>query len=161
MTTPLQAAEALAGFVPRLARIIASVLQEGNLAISLRQYRLLERLLEQPARTSALATTSGVSQATASAAISALEVRGLVERSPDPEDRRASLVTITAAGQELYTDARQVVIERLSEITLSLPVESLEAITAVAPEILAGVDRNRHQRLSGAVSSRTGADGTA
>src|SRR5690606_22389446 len=124
MTTPLHAAEALATFVPRLSRIIASALQtEPAPAISLRQYRLLERLLEQPARTSALASTSGVSQATASAAISALEGRGLVERSPDPEDRRASLVTVTKAGRDLYIDARRIVIGRLAEITDSLSEE--------------------------------------
>lgn len=161
MTTPLHAAEALASFVPRLARIIASALQsEPTMAISLRQYRLLERLLEQPARTSALASTSGVSQATASAAISALEGRGLVERSPDPEDRRASLVTVTEAGRALYEEARRVVIGRLSEVTLSLPVGGLEAVAALAPEIVAAIDRDRHKRLSGGEPTRSDADGT-
>jgi len=46
-------------------------------------------------------------QNTMSDRISRLERRGLVQRVPDPEDRRVSRVVVTAAGQQLLDTIRQ------------------------------------------------------
>ena len=49
---------------------------------------------------SGLAEAIGVDAPYATLIVDSLEQRGLVERRPDPGDRRRKLVTLTAAGQE-------------------------------------------------------------
>ncbi len=53
-----------------------------------------------PIRVSALADTLHLDQSTVSRHVRSLEQLGLVERSGDPEDRRAALLSPTAAGED-------------------------------------------------------------
>lgn len=64
-------------------------------------YALLEALAEQPERRqSDLACAIGVDKGVMSRLVSDLEGLGLVERIPDPSDRRAHLVRLTTEGAE-------------------------------------------------------------
>lgn len=54
-----------------------------------------------PMRLTALTATEQLTQPAMTSLVSRLERDGLVERRPDPSDRRAVLVTLTAAGAEL------------------------------------------------------------
>lgn len=67
-------------------------------------------LAEGPLSLSGLAETVGVDAPYATLIVDALEERGLVERRPDPADRRRKLVTLTAAGAEAV--ARVAAIQR-------------------------------------------------
>jgi DNA-binding MarR family transcriptional regulator len=61
----------------------------------------LKALMEDgPQRVTSLAAREPVAQPTMSMVIKRLEQRGLVQRTVDPEDARASLVTITEIGIE-------------------------------------------------------------
>jgi DNA-binding MarR family transcriptional regulator len=62
--------------------------------------RSLLRLSQGPLSLSGLAEAVGVDAPYATLIVDGLEQRGLVERQPDPGDRRRKLVTLTAAGQE-------------------------------------------------------------
>jgi DNA-binding MarR family transcriptional regulator len=53
-----------------------------------------------PTRTSVLAETMRLDQSTVSRHVRALEQLGLVERTGDPDDRRAALLSLTPAGEE-------------------------------------------------------------
>ena len=67
--------------------------------VSLAQSRLLEVIQQTPrARWSDIATVLGYSPRTITEAIDAMERDGLVTRSPDPNDRRAKILTITRKG---------------------------------------------------------------
>jgi DNA-binding MarR family transcriptional regulator len=60
---------------------------------------LLDRIrVAGPFRLSQLAAWQAVDKSTMTAQIRRLERRGLIERSPDPADGRATLVSVTAAG---------------------------------------------------------------
>lgn len=54
---------------------------------------------------SPLADSLGLSMGAASTLIDRLVGRGMVERSPDPADRRAVFVTLTARGQQVLDEA--------------------------------------------------------
>ncbi|WP_406119078.1 MarR family winged helix-turn-helix transcriptional regulator [Streptomyces sp. NBC_00989] len=60
------------------------------------------------ATASALASAEGVRPQSMAATLAALDQHGLIRRSPDPEDGRRQLVTLTEAGRERVEDNRQV-----------------------------------------------------
>lgn len=71
-------------------------------------YLLLGRVASDgPARLSGLASEICVDLSVVSRQVAALEAAGLVARSPDPADRRASLIAVTAAGSELFERKRE------------------------------------------------------
>jgi DNA-binding MarR family transcriptional regulator len=140
------AAQVLAELVPRLARVIAGALEaDPEVALSLRQYRILERLAERPHRTTELATTSGVTQPTASAAVTSLETRGLVARAADPDDRRATLIALTDAGQAILDTAKDRILDRLRLVTAEMSEADAAALGRLQPILVAGMDRAREQ----------------
>ncbi|WP_076479184.1 MarR family winged helix-turn-helix transcriptional regulator [Williamsia sterculiae] len=57
-----------------------------------------------PLRMGELADREGVRMPTATALVDGLSRQGLAERTPDPEDRRAVLVQLSAHGAEVLTD---------------------------------------------------------
>jgi MarR family transcriptional regulator, lower aerobic nicotinate degradation pathway regulator len=64
-------------------------------------YRLLAALDEfGPASQATLGRRTGIDRSDVVAALNDLARRGLVERSPDPADRRRNIITITPAGTE-------------------------------------------------------------
>jgi DNA-binding MarR family transcriptional regulator len=77
--------------------------------------------------------------------VDALERDGLVERLPHPNDRRATLVRITPAGErvagELLAEQRAALTELLAELpeadqrNLLQALESLRAVLARHPEL--------------------------
>ena len=75
---------------------------------------VLSRLKGEGATTpSALAAAEHVRPQAMGATLRELEKRGLVERSPDPSDRRKVLIEITAAGGECLTGGLQAVDQRM------------------------------------------------
>ncbi len=73
----------------------------ARLGLNLSQASLLAYLHESgPLRQAQLASRLGLGRPALGATVDALEARGLVERQPDPGDRRVWLVAVTAAGKE-------------------------------------------------------------
>src|SRR3569623_1960654 len=65
------------------------------------QFRALRAICASgPVRRSVLAETLGIAPRSATEVVDALQQRGLVERVPDPADRRAIGVVPTRAGRE-------------------------------------------------------------
>ena len=60
------------------------------------------------ATASALASAEGVRPQSMAATLAALDQHGLIRRSPDPEDGRRQLVTLTESGRARIEDNRQV-----------------------------------------------------
>src|SRR4249919_141940 len=58
-------------------------------------------------RSSELAHLLHIAPRSATEVVDALEAKGLVERTADPTDRRATLVSLTARGTELMDEVRR------------------------------------------------------
>ncbi|HUB75735.1 MAG TPA: MarR family transcriptional regulator [Solirubrobacteraceae bacterium] len=83
-----------------------------------------------PLAPSELAALEDVRRPSATRMIGALECRGLVERSPDPDDGRSHRVAATPAGRALLADARSRRDAYLGR-----------ALARLAPQELAALDR--------------------
>src|SRR5258707_3226230 len=87
------------------------LLAEGFAAADARgyHYRLLAALEEfGPASQAALGRRTGIDRSDVVAALNELAARGFIKRSPDPDDRRRNVVTITPAGREKLRALHQV-----------------------------------------------------
>jgi DNA-binding MarR family transcriptional regulator len=79
------------------------LLADGFAAAGFRgyHYRLLAALEEfGPASQAALGRRTSIDRSDVVAALNELAARGLIQRSPDPDDRRRNVITITRAGTE-------------------------------------------------------------
>jgi DNA-binding MarR family transcriptional regulator len=88
-----------------------------------------------------LARDEGVSAPTMTRLVAALELDGLVTRTPDPGDRRSQLVAATDRGREILVAGRArrvAALERLLERVPARDRRSLEAAVAVIEERLLG-----------------------
>jgi DNA-binding MarR family transcriptional regulator len=80
-------------------------------------YRVLGRIAGGgPARLSALAGDMCVDLSTVSRQVAALESVGLLRRTPDPHDRRASVIEATGAGIEAFARNRDRWLRALHEL---------------------------------------------
>ena len=71
--------------------------------------RVLWRLLDAPITLSQLAEATGNDAPATTVAVNDLEQRGLVERSPHPDNKRAKLVSLTPAGRQMVALVRRTV----------------------------------------------------
>jgi DNA-binding MarR family transcriptional regulator len=96
--------------------------------ISMWGYSVLNTLVEQPIHTqSALAKEIGADKTRIIPVLDELQERALIERTPDPDDRRARLLAVTDAGRALR-DAVQADIQRGEERLLArLPAADRKA----------------------------------
>lgn len=80
-------------------------------------YHLLARVaLEGPGRLSTIAVDMGVDLSVVSRQVAALEAAGLLIRTPDPADRRASRIAATDAGLDLFARKRAQLATKLRTI---------------------------------------------
>ena len=79
-------------------------------------YGIMSRIADSgPQRLSALAHAFGLDPSTITRQVQSLESSGLLERSRDPQDRRASLLTLTQAGRDVLGSTRRQRVQRLRD----------------------------------------------
>ena len=72
-----------------------------------------------------LAELTGISKGTLSRQVQALEQLGLVDRQPDPSDRRAALLSLSAEGQRRFDASRAARLAPFQQTMASWPREDL------------------------------------
>ncbi|WP_322858594.1 MarR family transcriptional regulator [Mycobacterium europaeum] len=91
----------------RLRRRLKDLATDDDLSPS--QTAVLNRLWKEGASSaSVLASAERVRPQSMATIVAALEQRGLIARTPDPEDRRRQLISLTAAGRRRAESNRQV-----------------------------------------------------
>jgi len=107
---------------------------------------------EGPIRLTALAAREGVSQPSMTQLIQRLERVDLVTRLSDPDDGRATLIGITARGQELLDERTRTRRRRLAQLMTTLtPDQQCELWLAarVALPVLTQLAANAHCPVDG------------
>lgn len=85
-----------------------------------------------PATSSALAKLEQISPQSMGATLGVLEVRGLVERRPDPEDGRRAVMSLTEAGRRALRNRRNARTQQLAKALSAgfTPAELSQLMTA-------------------------------
>lgn len=133
--SPIRLMSASSRFNRAVARRVETTAAAGT-------WRALAALDELgPTRVSDLADWQRVSQPTMTTLVRRMEAEGLVERAPDPEDGRASLVSITDEGRHQFGAFRSQALEvtgpawaRLSAADRSTLARAAELLAALLEE---------------------------
>ncbi len=140
---PRSLAEHMGWLMSRASHALGAALTEGlvPLGLNLRDYTVLiaaERAaIEGLPRTQlALAQAARLDKSTMVVALDALEEEGLVERRPDPKDRRARIVVPTEAGRELLARAEGVVLGVEDEVLADLGDEERRALRGLLTRLV-------------------------
>jgi DNA-binding MarR family transcriptional regulator len=137
---PLTDAELAARLRMTLARLSRRVRQHGPHALTSSQASTLASVEALgPVRLSDLAAHEGVTAPTQSRLVASLESQGLLRRTSDRLDRRATLLVITAQGrrqlEELRSERSAFLVERLGTLTAdqrAALIAALDALEALA-----------------------------
>jgi DNA-binding MarR family transcriptional regulator len=90
----------------RVQRIHLST-TSGEVNLERSAYGIMCKLADEgPQRLGALASTFGLDPSTITRQVQALEEIGLAHRTTDPSDRRASILDLTPAGQQVLRETR-------------------------------------------------------
>ena len=114
----------LAAMVSRLARALIEAERPVLAAHDLPMwgYVVLTALRDEPMRTqAALAKAIGADKTRIIAVLDDLQRRGLIEREPDPADRRVRLLRLTTAGNRLHAKVRDAIREQEAVLLGVLP----------------------------------------
>ncbi len=119
--------------------------------LSQRKFFVLILLMRNPAglKVSQLAEGTGVSCPTMTGVVDGLLNAGLVMRETDEQDRRAFVVTITAAGQELLDLVLPQHYRRISRIMSLLDETERAQLKGLLAKVGAGLDRTRREEPDG------------
>ncbi|WP_432993925.1 MarR family winged helix-turn-helix transcriptional regulator [Dactylosporangium sp. CA-233914] len=108
-------------------------------------YRLLATLQEfGPASQAALGRRSGIHLSDMVAAINELADRKLVERAPDPADRRRNIISLTAAGKRQLRRLEKRLAGCQDELLAPLSPEERQRLTELLSRLL-----DHHNRRTG------------
>jgi len=110
-------------------------------------YRLLATLEDSgPASQAALGRRSGIHLSNMVATINELADRGLVERAPDPSDRRRNIISLTAAGRRQLRRLEKQLAECQDELLAPLSLEERQRLTELLSRLL-----DHHNRRTGTI----------
>ena len=127
-------------------REIQSGVYDGHSAGSLMMLAMLER--RGPSRVTELAEAARVDASVVSRQVAHLEAAGLVERTPDPSDRRAHRLGVAPAGTEVLRCGRERLVRLLADRLQAWPTDQLMEYAATTTELLTDLNvptnRNRN-----------------
>jgi DNA-binding MarR family transcriptional regulator len=143
----LEAAAAVADASARLmrgfARVKSQLLALAQDDVEWSSYLLIARIAaEAPVRLSALAEMLQADPSTVSRQVAVLVKDGLVERRADPGDGRASLIVLTARGEQLHAEHKQERNEHYQRVLADWTEDECRTFAALTARFNDSVDRS-------------------
>lgn len=146
--TAEDATRELLAVLPLLNRIVAAdVRREAGEETTMPQFRALSHLADGPVTLSALARRRCVSLQSMGELVQTLVERGWVARTPDPHDRRQSLLQLTDQGRAHYERANDRTMRHLMPLMAGLTPDELAAVRVALMalhRVLAGEEGTDH-----------------
>lgn len=134
--TPEHAARELLTILPLLNRIVAvEVRREAGEETTIPQFRVLAHLSGGALTLSELARRRYVTLQSMSELAQLLVERGWIARTPDPNDRRQQLLTLTDHGREHYQRALSLMVVRLAPLLAQLSADEMASIGVALPAL--------------------------
>ncbi|MFB9359508.1 MarR family winged helix-turn-helix transcriptional regulator [Actinoplanes nipponensis] len=133
----------LGAMVMRLGRALVAAERPVLAAhgVSMWGYIVLSALADEPMRTqAALARAIGADKTRIIGTLDDLQERALIEREPDPEDRRVRLLRLTPAGRQLYASVRAGIRAAEEELLGDLTSADRRVFLRVLQRLSAGAD---------------------
>ncbi len=128
--------------VMRLLRAASSRSEIAGLSNA--RYEFLHALVHGgPTRMSALARHLRISPRTVTPMVDALEAEGLLDRVPDPTDRRAKVLALTPAGFTLMKGAHDARIAMANSLFTPLTTRERNTLAALLDKIIDGAASDR------------------
>jgi DNA-binding MarR family transcriptional regulator len=113
-----------------------------HLGMTSAQLQIIGRLLVQEGISQArLATLLDMEPITVCRHVDRMEAAGLVERKPDPEDRRVRLLHVTEKGRALLPHMRAVAQKVLEEAQEGLPADARATVLDALEQIVGNLSR--------------------
>jgi DNA-binding MarR family transcriptional regulator len=136
-TEALAVARALLDTLPLLNRTVSGIVQgDAADALTMPQFRVLAHLSGGALTVSELARRRRVAMASMGELAQALVERGLVERRPDPQDRRQQRLSLSEAGRQRYDEANALALAQIANLLAArLSPEELAGIGAALPAL--------------------------
>jgi len=126
--------EVLGRVVRGLTRLSGG-LEDGPALTATQRVALIETLDAEPVRLHDLAERLGVSPPTASRAVDALVEHGLLERAPDPADRRAVRISLTEQGRSTVDERKTRVLKAFLPAAATMSPADQERLVELLTEL--------------------------
>ena len=128
-----------------VARLNRWATRQAQLSAPAAQLRLLSLMNDLgPSRIGDLAVADNSSQPTMTTQVQRLEALGLVSRTADTRDARATLVSMTEAGREVLMEARTARAEVVSPLLEGFTEDELETLDAALDILDRGLTAQRN-----------------
>lgn len=118
--------------ITRMHRLQLSNLEQPGVALTLRQYRILQRINDGHTSLSALANVAWRSLPSVSESVDHLIRRKLVTRTVSPRDRRAAQLSLTPAGHDALAAGSAALRELSDQFLATVPKSQLRAMQNLA-----------------------------
>ena len=136
----------LRGVVARVDRMLARELVGSDLTRT--QVSVIFALVRRGEhRAGDLAEREGINPTMLSRVVASLEAAGLVQRLPDPQDRRAALIAATSVGAELYERLQRERASLIAEYVAGLSPDEADRLAEALP-VLEGLADHLQDRRS-------------
>lgn len=142
-----EAGAGLGGQILRFTRLVAARRNQAKLEQGAGERVLLARLVRDGERRATdLAAETFLDLSTVSRQVRSMVERGLIERRPDPEDRRGTLLHATESGRAAYETYRRQRDAQLAQLLEPWPAEDRYQLIRLMTRLNDDLVAHQHQR---------------